>query len=318
MTRARVILNPSSGRERGPEYLELLNTRLRAKYRDVEMSVTAGDGDAERAAVVAVEDGCDALFVAGGDGTLNETMNGLAAAGLLDRVAVGVVPFGTGNDFATALGIPRETEEALDVLLRGREVRVDLGQVNGRVFVNTSGGGFIGEVSVAVTPQLKTVAGRLAYLIGGAQALMDFDPVQATITLEPGSRRLSTGVYAFAVCNSRLIGGGRLIAPNAIVDDGLLDLCVIESMSALEFVALARKVADGDHVNDPRVQYVQAEAIRIEFDREVNVNTDGEVFSGRQCDYRVLPNAARFFVGDDPLALSATAAAASRDQVGKA
>jgi diacylglycerol kinase (ATP) len=302
VTRARVILNPSSGRERGPESVELLSTRLRGKYRDVEMAVTMGDGDAERAAVVAVEDGCEALFVAGGDGTLNETMNGLAAAGILDRVVVGVVPFGTGNDFATALGIPVETDAALDVLLQGRELRVDLGHVNGRVFVNTSGGGFVAEVSDAVTPQLKTIAGRLAYLIGGAQALIEFEPVQATITLEPGQRRLSLGVSAFLVCNSRLIAGGRLIAPDAIIDDGLLDLCVIESMSALEFVALARKVADGGHVEDPRVLYMQVEAVRIELDREVKVNTDGEVFSGRQCEYRVLPKAARFFAGDAPFA----------------
>ena len=81
------------------------------------------------------------------------------------------------------------------------------------MFVNSSGGGFIAEVSVAVTPQLKTIAGRLAYLIGGAQALIEFEPVDATITLQPGGRELARRLYAFAVCNSRLIGGGRLIAP---------------------------------------------------------------------------------------------------------
>jgi diacylglycerol kinase (ATP) len=306
VTRARVILNPSSGRERGPESIELLSARLREKYRDVEMAVTTGDGDAERAAAGAVDDGCDALFVAGGDGTVNEAMNGLAAAGVLDQVVVGVVPFGTGNDFAAALGIPLETDAALDVLLQGRELRVDLGHVNGRVFVNTSGGGFIAEVSEAVTTQLKSIAGRLAYLIGGAQALIEFEPVQATITMEPGQRRLSLGLYTFAVCNSRLIAGGRLIAPEAIIDDGLLDLCLIESMSALEFVALARKVADGEHVEDPRVLYMQVEAVRIELDRDVKVNTDGEVFSGRQCEYRVLPRAARFFAGDSPFAMAAS------------
>jgi diacylglycerol kinase (ATP) len=300
VTRARVILNPSSGRERAAEGMEVLSARLREKYSDVEMAVTSGSGDAERAAATAVQDGCDALFVAGGDGTLNETMNGLASAGVLDRVAVGVIPFGTGNDFATALDIPPDMEAALDVLLRGRELPVDLGHVNGRVFVNTSGGGFIAEVSVAVTSHLKTIAGRLAFLIGGAQVLIEFEPVGASVTLEPGGRRQILGLYAFAVCNSRLIGGGRLIAPDAVIDDGFLDVCLIESMSALEFVALASKVADGDHVNDPRVLYMRAKSVSIELDREVKINTDGEVFEGRRCDYRVLPQAARFFVGDAP------------------
>lgn len=300
MTRARVILNPSSGRERGPDHVELLTTRLKHRYDEVAIVVTSGEGDAERAATMAVADGCDALFVAGGDGTLNEAMNGLVTAGGLAEVVVGIIPFGTGNDFAAALGIPLETEPALEILLEGRERPVDLGEVNGRVFVNTSGGGFIAEVSAAVTPHLKTIAGRLAYLIGSAQVLFEFEPVGASVTLSPGLVQVSRPLYAFAVCNSRLIAGGRLIAPNAVIDDGLLDVCLIEAMSAIEFVALARKVADGEHVKDPRVLYYQAQSVRVELDRAVHVNTDGEVFEDIRCDYRVLPGAARFLVGDAP------------------
>lgn len=300
MKRARVILNPSSGRERGPDHVELLNARLKERFEEVTIVMTAGDGDAERAARMASADGCEALFVAGGDGTVNEAMNGLAAAGALGAIVVGIVPFGTGNDFAAALGIPLEAEPALDVLLEGRELAVDLGEVNGRVFVNTSGGGFIAEVSAAVTPQLKTIAGRLAYLIGGAQVLFDFEPVGASVTIAPGPLRITRQLYAFAVCNSRLIAGGRLIAPAAIIDDGLLDVCLIEAMSALEFVALARKVADGDHVKDPRVLYYQARSVRVELDRAVHVNTDGEIFEDTRCEYHVLPRAARFLAGDAP------------------
>jgi diacylglycerol kinase (ATP) len=215
-------------------------------------------------------------------------------------MVVGIVPFGTGNDFAAALGIPLETEPALEILLEGRERAVDLGEVNGRVFVNTSGGGFIAEVSAAVTPQLKTITGRLAYLIGGAQVLFEFEPVGASVTFLPGPVQVSRSLYAFAVCNSRLIAGGRLIAPNALIDDGMLDICLIEAMSAIEFVALARKVAAGEHVKDPRVLYYQAQSVRVELARAVHVNTDGEVFEDSRCDYRVLPRAARFLVGDAP------------------
>jgi diacylglycerol kinase (ATP) len=316
VTRARVILNPSSGRERAAGHVEALTARLRTQYDEVEMSITTGDGDAERAAALAVADGCVALFVAGGDGTLNEAMNGLAAAGALDRMTIGVVPLGTGNDFAAALGIPTDVDAALDVLLLGRQILVDLGQVNGRVFVNTSGGGFIAEVSVAVTSQLKSIAGRLAYLIGGAQALIDFDPVGATIMVAGASTPVTHRLYAFAICNSRLIGGGRLIAPEAIIDDGRLDVCLIEEMSALEFVALARKVADGDHVNDPRVIYLQSPSLEITLDRAVKVNTDGEVFEGQRFEYRVLPKAARFLAGDAPFAVGADRT--TEDQTGNA
>jgi diacylglycerol kinase (ATP) len=301
--RAHLIVNPSSGRELAPEFASTIAARLRQRYDAVEMTVTAGDGDAHGAAAAAAEAGCDAIFVAGGDGTVNEAVNGVAAARALRSVHLGIVPLGTGNDFAAALDIPFDVEQALDVLLRERLLAVDLGRLNGRLFVNTSGGGFIADVSVAVTPQLKTVAGRLAYLIGGAQALLDYDPVRATVRAEPGRIRIGAALYAFAICNSRLIGGGRLIAPAAVIDDGLLDLCLIESMRTVEFVALVRKVADGEHVHDPRVRYVQASEITIEFDREVNVNTDGEVFTAARCEYSVLPRAAMFLAGERPFAV---------------
>ena len=133
--------------------------------------MTRGDGDAERAAKMAVADGCEALFVAGGDGTLNEAMNGVAAGrrARIDRRRHR--PVRHRQRFRCGARHPAGDEPALEVLLEGRELTVDLGEVNGRVFVNTSGGGFIAEVSARVTPQLKTIAGRLAYLIGGAQVL---------------------------------------------------------------------------------------------------------------------------------------------------
>jgi diacylglycerol kinase (ATP) len=300
MTRARLILNPASGRERATEYAWAISERLRERYSSVEIVLTTGDGDGERAARQAVKDGCNAIIVAGGDGTLNETVNGVCGEGALDRVTFGIIPLGTGNDFATALDIPSEIEEAIRVVLEQKTLAVDIGKVNGRIFLNTSGGGFIAEVSVAVTPQLKTIAGRLAYLVGGAHALLDYEPVRATVLAEPGGVRLGLGLYAFAVCNSRLIGGGRLIAPSANIDDGLLDVCLIEAMSTLEFIALARKVAGGDHVNDPRVRYLQASSVRMEFDREIRLNTDGEVFPATTCEYTILPRAATFLAGPSP------------------
>jgi diacylglycerol kinase (ATP) len=303
--RARLIVNPSSGRERGVEYAATISAGLRHRYAGVEVFFTQGEGDGEEAARQAVRDGCSAIFVAGGDGTLNEAVNGVASVNALGAVHFGIVPLGTGNDFASALGIPHQAEEALQVLLRGEALEADLGRVNGRLFLNTSGGGYVAEVSIAVTPQLKTIAGRLAYIIGGAQALLEYEPVRATVAAEPGNFRMGLGLYAYAACNSRMIGGGRLIAPDAIIDDGLLDLCLIEAMTAVEFVALGRKVADGGHVDDPRVHYVQAASVKIEFERETRINTDGEVLSATIAEYQVVPRAARFLAGDAPFASSA-------------
>ena len=296
--RARLILNPVAGRDRALAYAAELNASLKERFGSVEIVLSVGRGDCEEAAKRAVADGVDVLFVGGGDGTVNEAVNGVTLAGGLESTIFGVVPLGTGNDFAQTLGIPVDVDRAVEVLQQRRVVTVDLGRLNGRVFVNVSGGGFIAEVSDAVTPQMKSIAGRLAYLLGGVQTLLDFDPIRLTLHADPGGHRIETDAYAFAVCNARQIGGGRLIAPSALIDDGLLDVCVIENMPTLEFVALLRKVSDGDHVTDPRVRYLRASTVKLDFERPVLVNTDGEVLEASSCDYSLLPRAARFFSGN--------------------
>jgi diacylglycerol kinase (ATP) len=296
--KCRLFVNPVSGEDTAPNYLPLINARLRHHLGDLDIVMTIGEGDAIRAAEQAVRDGYTHFIVAGGDGTLNEVINGVAAApDALARVVFGVIPLGTGNDFATALGLPAEIEPAVEALARGSLINVDVGILNERCFVNVSGGGFIAEVSDVVNPQLKTVAGRLAYLIGGAQVLLTHEPIQTSVTLQDAAgatHRREYALHAFAVCNAPMIGGGRLIAPDADIHDGLLDVCLIEAMPMLEFVGLLRRVSNGDHVHDPRVHYFKASALNLQFDRRTKVNTDGQVLEATEAAYVVRPHAARF------------------------
>ena len=305
--KSRLIVNPVSGTDAAPDYLQTINERLRAGVGEMDIVMTTGQGDAARAAEDAARSEYSHLFVAGGDGTLNEAVNGVAAIeGALQRVTFGLIPLGTGNDFARALGLPEDVGEAIDILLAGRAVACDVGSLNERRFVNVSAGGFIAEVSDAVNPQLKTFAGKLAYLVGGAQVLLDYEPVGARLRSvageggAPQARELS--LQMFAVCNSKQVGGGRLIAPYAVIDDGLLDVCLVEAMPTLEFVALLTRVSGGDHIEDERVTYFRAREIEIEFARPIKVNTDGEVLETDGCRYAVAPRAARFLAGDAPYA----------------
>ena len=295
--KARLIVNPVSGTDTGPDHLLAINQQLRSWVGLMDIVMTVAEGDATQAAAAAVRDGYDHLFVGGGDGTLNEVLNGVASTpDALDRTVFGIVPLGTGNDFARALGFSEDVDAALAQLVSSQVVDVDVGVLNGRHFLNVSGGGFIAAVSDAVDTQLKSVAGKLAYLIGGAQVLLSHEPIWSELTWRgadgtTGGRRLP--IHAFAVCNSQQIGGGRLIAPHAIIDDGLLDVCLIQAMPTLEFVALLRRVATGDHVEDERVTYFRASEIDMRFDRPIKVNTDGQVLDARECRYRILPGAAR-------------------------
>ena len=289
--RTKLIVNPASGQETALGHLPAINARLR-EAGDVDIVLTTGEGDGVEAGRRAALEGYDRVFVAGGDGTLNEVLNGLAQVdGALGAVTLAVVPLGTGNDFATALGVPESPEDAIDALLGGAVAPVDVGRVNDRCFLNISAGGFIADVSDAVNPQLKTVLGKLAYLVGGAQVLLDYEPLAARVT--NAATVTEASLLAFAVCNSRLIGGGRLIAPHAIVDDGWLDVCLIHAMPTLEFVALLRRVSSGDHVDDDRVTYFRTQALELAFGRAIRINTDGQVLEADRCRYEVLPGAAR-------------------------
>ena len=140
--------------------------------------------------------------------------------------------------------------------------------------------------------------------------MLSYEPVRAQILRVESPATPQTGnaqrppplpstidLHAFAVCNSRLVGGGRLIAPHATIDDGRLDVCLIEAMPTVEFLALLKRVSAGEHVDDERVIYFQAAAVELVFDRVIKVNTDGQVLETDRCSYDVLPRAARFLRG---------------------
>jgi diacylglycerol kinase (ATP) len=293
VTSARLIANPVAGSDEASERLAHIQRRVGAVYRTDTM-LTKGPGDARRAAAEAAARGDTAVFVAGGDGTLNEALNGIAEVpGAPQRVTIGIIPLGTGNDFAAALGLPTDVDEVLDVLLRGRARPVDVADVNGRVFVNASGGGFLADVSEAVDPALKSVAGRLAYLVGGAKVLLQAEAFGMRVDAE-GVPAAERDCLLFAVCNAPMVGGGRPIAPEAVIDDGRLDVCVVHDMDLVAFVGLLTRVGSGTHLDDKRVEYFRADRVTLTFDRTVSVNTDGEVFQADRCDYAVRARTARF------------------------
>jgi diacylglycerol kinase (ATP) len=316
--KSKLIVNPVSGTDSAPDLLITINRLLRERIGQLDIAISLAEGDATEIAEQAVRDGYDHLFIAGGDGTLNEVLNGVARTDEgLSQVVFGVIPLGTGNDFATALGLPADLPDAIAALLEGEVATVDVGRMNEHYFVNISAGGFIAEVSDAVTPQMKTIAGKLAYLIGGVQTVFTYEPVHARIRAidnvnvpvatqangavnPPALPRTEIDLHAFAVCNSKLVGGGRLIAPHAIIDDGRLDVCLIEAMSTVDFLALLRRVSNGEHVNDERVVYFQTSGLELAFDRTLKLNTDGQVVEADRCRYGVLPRAARFLRNNAP------------------
>jgi diacylglycerol kinase (ATP) len=302
--RARLIVNPSSGTDLAPQLLPRVNERLRTIVSDLDITMSTSVRDVERAALRAMEEKCDALYVAGGDGTLNAALSTVLRSGA-PPIPIGVIPFGTGNDFAKALGLGEDPQAAVELLLERRVVSADVGMLNDRPFVNTSAGGFIADVSATLTEGLKDAAGKLAYLIGGARALLGTEPFTARLSAAPGSSGdaipiAAIDVQMFAVCNSRFIGGGYVLAPGAVIDDGLLDVLIVPRMAKLEFVGVVQRLAAGGDPGHPAVLRFRSSSFDLELSRRARVNTDGELLEADSCRYRVRPAAATFFCGPEP------------------
>lgn len=254
---------------------------VRAKGHTVEVRVTWEQGDATRFASECAAAGVTAVIAAGGDGTVNEVLNGLDDS----AVPLGILPVGTANDFARQAGIPLDMDHAMDVILRRPPTRVDTLELNGRRFLNVSTGGVGAEATAETPADAKESLGMLAYAITGARKLRELAPRRARVT-GPGFERDGEFVL-FAVGNARLTGGGVAITPRASMTDGLLDLCLVEPMPRTEFARLALRIRRGEHLDHPAVHYAQLPSVTVAGEEQISVNVDGEPTDGRLLEYRV-------------------------------
>jgi lipid kinase YegS len=256
---------------------------VRDKGHRVDPRVTWEQGDAMRFTREGVARGVDAVVAIGGDGTVNEVLNGLDES----DVPLGIIPLGTANDFARQVGIPDDVDHAMDVILQRKPVRIDTAELDGRRFLNVSSGG-VGAEATAETPlEAKEQLGPLAYAITGVRKLPDLTPGRARF--EGPNFRLDTEYLVFGVANARSTGGGTLIAPKARVTDGLLDLCIVEDMPLARFTKLMLKLRRGEHVGEDGVHYVQLPWLTITAREPATVNVDGESLIAKQLRYRVRP-----------------------------
>lgn len=298
--RATFIINESDqGRL---EQLREAIEQMRSRGDEVRPRLTFEAGDARWMAREACERGCDLLVAAGGDGTINEVVNGLHewladdANEARTGPRLGLVPLGTANDFAGALGIPGEIPAAIEIALSGSELEVDVGIVEGRCFVNVSTGGFGAEATEEASNEAKKVLGPVAYLVTGVKKFVTLEPLTARVN--SGADEIASGRFLlFAVGNTRRTGGGNFLTPEADPTDGLLDLCLVCEMSRVEFLRILPQLRAGEHVDHPAVIYRQLSDVTIAADEELSVNADGEPLSGRRFRYAVSPHRVRVMRG---------------------
>ncbi len=272
MKRARIIYNPTAGREVFRKHIGEVLERFEAAGYETSCHATTGEGDATEAAKKAVEREFDIIVAVGGDGTLNEVIAGVSP--FEKRPRIGLIPMGTTNDFARALKIPRDIDEAIDIILQDKIVPVDVGMMNDRHFINIAGGGRVTELTYDVPSKLKAVIGQLAYYLKGIEMLPSIN--SSHVKIEYDGKVFDDEAMLFLVGLTNSVGGFEKLAPEASINDGKFTLFILKKCNIAEFIRIVTLALRGEHLNDPLVISAKAEEISVTSPEKVLLNLDGE------------------------------------------
>jgi diacylglycerol kinase (ATP) len=280
----RFLVNPSSGRGTGRANLDRI--RVLASKLGAGLCVSRKVSDLAEQARRAAEDGVERLLVAGGDGTMHYAVQGLAGT----SCALGVIPLGSGNDLAGALGIPPDVDAAVARAMSGEVRRVDLVRVGETWSVSYAGVGFDSEVT-RYANEMKILRGPLIYFYAVIHTLVTFVPPRMRIVHDAGEFE---GRVMFTVVNNLpRFGGGMRIAPDARIDDGLLDLVIVKEVPKPVLLSIFPKVYNGRHVGHPAVQIVRTRRAEITIGRTMTMYGGGEplrtVEAGKPVAVEVVP-----------------------------
>jgi diacylglycerol kinase (ATP) len=284
------IVNPSAGQGRYRRIAHAIHKTLSHSSLQYEIKVLQYRGEAASIAKEAANS-YDVVVAVGGDGTVNEVINGIVGT----QVTLGIIPAGTGNGFARELGLPLRPEEACRILVEGDIKAIDVGRANGRYFLGTAGVGFDALIAEVAAERIGPLRGMWLYFFAGALTFYRRTP--QLINVEIDQKVVKLKPLLVAIANTRRYGGKALIAPDARPDDGLLDVCVIQNMSAARLLRHLPKLFTGQHIHLPDVAIYRGRNITIDAPSPIPVHVDGEAMEGRsRVQFTLLPKAVRVLV----------------------
>ncbi|WP_349408759.1 YegS/Rv2252/BmrU family lipid kinase [Pseudalkalibacillus sp. SCS-8] len=272
MKKAMIIVNPSSGKEEAEKNQHKVEEMLKRKGYDVIVKMTEKELDATKFARTSCEEAFDVVVSMGGDGTLNETVNGLADQKHCPNF--GIIPMGTVNDFARALGIPQDFDEAIKLIEHGETRPVDIGKVNDHYYMNIIAVGAIAEATYGVSPKQKTMLGPLAYMLEGIKTLSSKKAYDIHLKHDHGEWKGDALLVLAALTNS--VGGFEKLAPDAEVDDGKLKCLVVHDIALHKFIKILTELLRGEHVHDDDVEYISTSSLEISSSEHLHSNIDGD------------------------------------------
>ena len=266
-----LIANPISGKGKGKVIAEKAHQQLTSNGRSGRLSLTSGRGDALRLAQNAIQNGCRWLITCGGDGTIHEVVNAIAAR---PEVVLGLIPCGRGNDFARALGVPKNPDQAIRVLLGGRPFQVDVGRIGDLYFDTIVTCGYDAEVSRRASESNAPFSGTATYLYTAITTLFSYNTPAARLEGDFGVYEGNILLAATGITPH--YGGGFKITPNAVMNDGLLDVCIIKPVSRLTVLRMLVKLFWGGHTSHPAVSIQRTKSLTIQTEPPTLLYADGE------------------------------------------
>ena len=293
------VVNPASANgstgKRWPE----IRKRAAAVGLDGEARISGGPGDISALTRNAVADGADLIVAVGGDGTVNEAVNGLLRTGP-DRVELAVLPGGTGDDFARTFHIPGDLDRALEIAASGVARAIDCGRARfvgwdgveeERYFANFAGAGISGAIARRGAVTSRRLGARLAYFWATVAVFARWKSAEMRVQVD--AQRREGRMYEVLAANGAYAAGGMWVAPQAAPDDGLLDVVLIGDVTKAEFVATFPKIYRGTHVGHPKVEILRGAAVKVEADSPLPVVLDGEQPGTTPVTFGIAPGALR-------------------------
>jgi len=281
-----LIFNPAANMERAAKMIPQVEEFFNKWKVNYNLAVTKRPREAESLAREQA-DNYDVVVALGGDGTINEVVNGCFGK----KTTLGIVPLGAGNDFAKALGLKKKLRENLEIILMGREKKVDIGQVNQRYFVNVLGIGFDALVAQEMFDRPRFLKGLPVYFYSLLKAMKKYRFVKMNIKFDDKPKK-DKELLILAVANGKFFGGGFKISPQASIKDGTFDICLVEKMSRFYLIKNILKLIRGTHDQLPEVKLYKSKQIVIESENELPIEYDGEILKKqKKLEIKVIPQA---------------------------
>ncbi len=273
MRRILFIVNPAAGKKKSESLIQKISEFCETNLLNFDIEISKGAGEITKLVSTCMKEKTYTDLVGiGGDGTLIECINGIEDF----SVRVGIIPMGTGNDFARALNLTNDIGKILTIIKNGKYTLVDLGMMNNNRFVNSAGVGIDGEIIFDTQKIKKVIPSRFAYLLSTLYNIHKFKPFRAIVELD--HEIIEGKYYLIAIGNGEYFGGGMKITPGAKINSGKFEICIVKDVSKMKFLRVLPKVYSGRHIGDESVTMYRSNKLSIVTpDRKMKLSADGNL-----------------------------------------